>query len=104
MEVDANIIHIGDTINLTCTVHGVKSIDNGVIRQWSKGLELVCYNGNPTNTWKYKEYISGNQFKLQIRNITEADLNSKYQCRYQFAIKTKTLDEYFECKLHIHIY
>lgn len=103
MEFEANIIHIGDTINITCTVHGVKSIDYGVTRQWSKRHDLVCYNGNPTNIWKYKEYVSGNQFKLQISNITETDLNSKYQCRYQFAIITKTIDEHFECKLQIYI-
>lgn len=105
-KVENEVIHIGDTINLTCTVNGVISINQGVTRQWSKGSNLVCHNGKSTNPLKYKEYISGNQFKLEIKNITESDLNCKYQCRYNFNTYTRTLDihtDNFECKLNLFI-
>ncbi|XP_076089057.1 uncharacterized protein LOC143059444 [Mytilus galloprovincialis] len=91
-ETDTRIIHIGETVVLTCTVHGIEEIDTGETRQWFKDSSLVCYNGKPTNSLKYKELLIRNKFQLLIYNITEDDLNCEYQCLYSFQTCTKKLE------------
>ncbi|XP_076087588.1 uncharacterized protein LOC143058010 [Mytilus galloprovincialis] len=87
------IIRLGETLSLICTVSGVNNIDGGLIRQWTKGPELICYNGHPINSDKYTEILkNGNQFELQINNVTESDLRCKYQCRYSFDTQTKGIE------------
>lgn len=89
-------------MSLVCTVNGVENLNRSLTRQWSKGHELICYNGHPRDPLKYEEIlINGNQFKLQINNVTDSDLNCKYQCRYSFKTETKKLgisSDNFECK------
>lgn len=100
-EVETKIMHIGETVVLTCTVHNVTVIDPEQTRQWSKGSSLICYNGRPTNPWKYMESLNRNTFKLHIYNTTEADLNSEYECLYSFDTSSKKLKitaENFESK------
>ncbi|CAG2197454.1 unnamed protein product [Mytilus edulis] len=88
-------ITIGQDIVLTCTVHGIQTIDRTTTRQWSMGDddELICYNGRINNLRKYDEKILfGNEFCLTIFNITEADLNIAYQCRYGFDAASKLIE------------
>ncbi|XP_071148494.1 uncharacterized protein [Mytilus edulis] len=88
-----DVIRIGETLSLLCTVTGVDSINGGLIRQWTKGSELICCNGHPINPEKYREVkLNGNQFELKINNVTESDLLCKYQCRYGFDTHTKKLE------------
>lgn len=90
-----DIITIGQDVVLTCTVHGIQTIDRKTTRQWSKGDddELICYNGRINNLRKYDEKILfGNEFCLTIFNITEADLNIVYQCRYGFDVASKLIE------------
>lgn len=102
LNVQPEIIRINQNIIITCTVHGIDIINSNLTRQWSKGPELICYNGHPIDSIKYLEILtSGNQFKLQIKNITESDVNYKYQCRYGFDSQTKNIQaskDNFECK------
>lgn len=99
------IIRIGETLSLLCTVDGIYSINGGLIRQWTKGSELICFNGHPINLDKYREIQqNGNIFELKIYNVTESDLQCKYQCRYGFDTQTKKLEiseKNFECKYHL---
>ncbi|XP_076089072.1 uncharacterized protein LOC143059455 [Mytilus galloprovincialis] len=94
------IVRINQNISIACTVHGIDNINVKLTRQWSKGPDLICYNGHPIDSAKYKETLqSGNQFILHIRNVTEADVNYKYQCRYGFeshAKSIKSTKEHFE--------
>lgn len=96
------VIRLGETLSLICTVAGVNAINGGLIRQWTKGPELICYNGHPINPDKYNEILkNGNQFELQIYNVSESDLRCKYQCRYSFDTHTKGIQiskHNFECK------
>ncbi|XP_052079797.1 uncharacterized protein LOC127717957 isoform X2 [Mytilus californianus] len=86
------IVRMHQNINITCTVHGIDNINNKLTRQWSKGPDLICYNGHPIDSSKYTETLpSGNQFILQIRNVTESDVNCKYQCRYGFEAQAKSI-------------
>ncbi|CAC5380204.1 unnamed protein product [Mytilus coruscus] len=86
------IVRMHQNINITCTVHGIDNINNKLTRQWSKGPDLICYNGHPIDSSKYTEPLpSGNQFILQIRNVTESDVNCKYQCRYGFEAQAKSI-------------
>ncbi|CAC5380203.1 unnamed protein product [Mytilus coruscus] len=79
-------------MNITCTVHGIDSINSKLTRQWSKGPDLICYNGHPIDSNKYTEILTtGNQFKLQVKNVSESDLNCKYQCRYGFEAHAKNI-------------
>lgn len=87
-----DVIRIGETIYLICTVTDVDAIDVALIRQWTKGPDLICYNGHPINRYKYREVIkNGNQIELQINNVTDSDLRCKYQCRYSFETQTKRI-------------
>lgn len=101
MKTETEIIRIGETAVLACTVHGEEFISQDETRKWFKGSSLICYNGKPTNPLKYMESLYKNKFKLLIYNITEADLNRDYLCLYSFDICSKTLsitEENFECK------
>lgn len=82
-------------------MNDVTEIDPEQTRQWFKGSSLVCYNGKPTNPWKYIESLNRNKFKLHIYNVTEEDLNCEYKCLYSFdtyAKELKTTAENFESK------
>lgn len=80
-------------MTLICTINNLVTLNKGLIRQWSKGSELICFNGHPIDSQKYKEIVTeGNQFKLQINNLTELDLNCKYKCRYSFETQTQDID------------
>ncbi|CAC5412725.1 unnamed protein product [Mytilus coruscus] len=92
MKTETRIIRIGETVVLTCTVHDAEVIDPGETRQWSKGSSLFFYNGRPTIPMKYMESLKRNQFQLLIYNVTEADLNSEYECLYGFDTYSKTLN------------
>lgn len=96
------IVRINQNISITCTVHGIDNINVKLTRQWSKGPDLICYNGHPIDSAKYTETLqSGNQFILHISNVTELDVNCKYQCRYGFESNAKSIKstkEHFECK------
>ncbi|CAC5380198.1 unnamed protein product [Mytilus coruscus] len=93
LNVQPEIIRINQNINITCTVHGIDIINSNLTRQWSKGPDLICYNGHPIDSSKYTEVLtSGNQFKLQIKNISESDVNYKYQCRYGFEAQAKNIE------------
>ncbi|CAG2197433.1 unnamed protein product [Mytilus edulis] len=84
----------GNYVVLTCTVHGIRTIDITTTRQWSMGEndELLCYNGRINNVRKYEENImQGNKFSLTIFNVTESDLNEVYQCRYGFDAASKLI-------------
>ncbi|XP_063418430.1 uncharacterized protein LOC134701228 [Mytilus trossulus] len=88
-------ITIGQDVVLTCTVNGIQTIDKKTTRQWSMGDddELICYNGRINNLSKYDEKVLfGNEFCLTIFNITEADLNIVYQCRYGFEVASKLIE------------
>ncbi|CAC5420515.1 unnamed protein product [Mytilus coruscus] len=88
-------ISFGGDIVLTCTVHGIQTIDSKSTRQWSMGDddELLCYNGRINNLKKYEENIfPGNEFSLTIFNVTESDLNVVYQCRYGFDAASKLIE------------
>ncbi|XP_052079785.1 uncharacterized protein LOC127717945 [Mytilus californianus] len=90
---EPEVIRIGETLSLVCTVADVDIIDQGLIRQWTKGPELICYNGHPIDPIKYSEIVTNdNQFKLQINNVTESDLQCNYQCRYSFETQTKKIE------------
>ncbi|XP_071148628.1 uncharacterized protein [Mytilus edulis] len=90
---EPEIIRIGETLSLACTVGDVNIIDQGLIRQWTKGPELICYNGHPIDPLKYSEIVTkDNQFKLQINNVTDSDLQCNYQCRYSFETQTKKIE------------
>lgn len=101
IDFQPKIIHLNDTINLTCTVDDKESF--GYARQWSKEHHIICFNGFTIDTAKYKEIqTSENQFTLQIRNVSASDVNSMYQCRFGFkesSTTTSTLKDHFECKL-----
>ncbi|CAC5400426.1 unnamed protein product [Mytilus coruscus] len=89
---DIDTISFGNYIVLTCTVHGIQTIDITTTRQWSMGDhdKLLCYNGRINNIRKYKEKVlPGNEFSLTIFNVTESDLNVVYQCRYGFNAANK---------------
>ncbi|VDI71939.1 Hypothetical predicted protein, partial [Mytilus galloprovincialis] len=94
------IVRINQNISIECTVHGIDTINVKLTRQWSKGPDLICYNGHPIDSDKYTETLSyGNQFILHIRNVTESDVNCKYQCRYGFESNAKSIKstkEHFE--------
>ncbi|XP_063411432.1 uncharacterized protein LOC134694357 [Mytilus trossulus] len=95
LKMDIDTISFGDYIVLTCTVHGIQTIDITTTRQWSMGDndELLCYNGRINNLRKYKEKVlPGNEFSLTIFNVTESDLNVVYQCRYGFDAASKLLE------------
>ncbi|XP_052103125.1 uncharacterized protein LOC127736607 [Mytilus californianus] len=86
------IMRIGEPVTLICTVHGVKTIDQNLTRQWSKGTESIVYNGHLDKPSEYKEILTAhNQFGLLIENLTESDLTSNYQCRYNFDTSSKKL-------------
>lgn len=91
-----------EDINITCTVHGIQIINRKLTRQWSKGPDLICYNGHSIDSNKYTEIsTTGNQFKLHIRNVSESDFNSKYQCRYGFEAHAENIrltKDNFECE------
>ncbi|XP_052103129.1 uncharacterized protein LOC127736614 [Mytilus californianus] len=92
LNVQPEIVHIHQNINITCTVHGIDNINDKLTRQWSKGPDLICYNGHPIDSSKYTETLPyGNQFILHIRNVTESDVNCKYQCRYGFEAQAKSI-------------
>ncbi|CAC5383267.1 unnamed protein product [Mytilus coruscus] len=103
LDLQSKIIRIGRTINLTCTVHGIDEIDNKLTRQWSKGLDIISYNGHSTIADKYNEILtSWNQFKMEIYNVSESDVNCNYKCRYGFESHVKRIQlsrNNFECKL-----
>lgn len=47
--------------------------------------KLLSYNGRINNHRKFKEIIfPGNEFSLKISNVTAADVNISYRCRYGF--------------------
>ncbi|CAC5412731.1 unnamed protein product [Mytilus coruscus] len=99
LVIQPGILLIHQNINITCTVHGIDIINSNLTRQWSKGPDLICYNGISVDSSKYIEFLtSGNQFKLQIKNVSESDLDSQYQCRYGFETQQKMLlsKNYFE--------
>lgn len=93
---------IGKNMTLTCTINSVDTIDLAVTRQWSKGTELIAYNGHLDKPLKYSEILTTkNEFRLLIKNISVSDVTSVYQCQYSFETYTKGLDintENFECK------
>lgn len=95
---------MGEPLKLTCTVHGISNININITRQFAKGNDgdLLCYNGHITETKKYQEIVSeGNRFSLMIKNITESDVNSIYQCRYEFSTVKQMIrinKTNFECK------
>ncbi|XP_063412223.1 uncharacterized protein LOC134695017 [Mytilus trossulus] len=92
---DIETISFGDYIVLTCTVHGIQTINNTTTRQWSMGDDdkLLCYNGRINNLRKYKEKVlPGNEFSLTVFNITKSDLNVVYQCRYGFDAASKLIE------------
>ncbi|XP_052063310.1 uncharacterized protein LOC127702979 [Mytilus californianus] len=87
LTLETQTIKMGESLILTCTVHGISKINPDVTRQFAKGSngDLLCYNGHITQTKKYEEILSdGNEFRLRIKNVTESDVNSIYQCRYRF--------------------
>lgn len=95
LSLSKNTFSFGETIVLTCTVHGINTIDGKTTRQWSMGDDdnLLCYNGRINNLRKYKEKVlTGNAFSLTIFNATETDLNVVYQCRYGFATASKLIE------------
>lgn len=96
------ILRISENIYIICTVEGIANINSKLTRQWSKGPDLICYNGQSIDSSKYKEILThGNQFKLQIKNVSESDLDCQYQCRYGFETQAKMLlsKNYLECEL-----
>lgn len=99
---EPDVICIGETLFLICTVDDVDMIDQELVRQWTKGPDLICHNGHSIDPIKYRETVTKqNQFKLQIINVTESDLRCKYQCRYSFETQTKMMEiseHNFECK------
>ncbi|CAC5383225.1 unnamed protein product [Mytilus coruscus] len=85
-------MRIGEPVILTCTVHSEETIDYNRTRQWLKGTESIVYNGHLDKPSEYMEILTThNQFKLLIRNLTESDLTSNYQCRYGFDTCTRKL-------------
>lgn len=95
LSLSKNTFSFGENIVLTCTVHGINTIDGKTTRQWSMGDDdnLLCYNGRINNLRKYKEKVlTGNAFSLTIFNATETDLNVVYQCRYGFATASKLIE------------
>lgn len=101
-ERELGVMRIGQPVTLICTVHDEKTIDYNRTRQWLKGTELIVYNGHLDKPSEYKEILtSHNKFKLLIKNLTESDLTSNYQCRYGFDTVTRRLQInawIFECK------
>ncbi|XP_071148151.1 uncharacterized protein [Mytilus edulis] len=92
LDFQPEILRINENINITCTVKGIDKINSKLTRQWSKGPDLICYNGHPIDPSKYTEILThGNQFKLQIKNVSELDFNCKYQCRYGFEARAKSI-------------
>ncbi|XP_052079917.1 uncharacterized protein LOC127718053 isoform X3 [Mytilus californianus] len=99
LKMTKDTISFGNYIVLTCTVHGIQTIDITTTRQWSMGDDdkLLCYNGRINNLRKYKEKVLPRyEFSLTIFNVTESDLNVVYQCRYGFDAASKLIeaDEY----------
>ncbi|CAC5367994.1 unnamed protein product [Mytilus coruscus] len=96
LKIASEAVLIGLDIVLTCTVHGIETIDRKTTRQWSKGNddELLCYNGRINNLRKYEENVlAANEFSLTIINVTKVDLNVLYQCRYGFDAASKFIQE-----------
>ncbi|VDI35563.1 Hypothetical predicted protein, partial [Mytilus galloprovincialis] len=92
LDFQPEIIRINKNIDIICTVKGIANINRKLTRQWSKGPDLICYNGHPIDPFKYTEILTnGNQFKLQINNVSESDFNCKYQCRYGFEARAKSI-------------
>ncbi|VDI52790.1 Hypothetical predicted protein [Mytilus galloprovincialis] len=88
--VTENII-FGGYIILTCAVNGINTIDRDVARQWEIGNDnqLLSFDGDISNHRKYEETIlPGNEFNLKILNVTQADVNVTYRCRYGFDTAT----------------
>lgn len=104
LKLETETIRLGESIILTCTVHGISKINTEVTRQFAKGNNgvLLCYNGHIKQKGKYKEILSnGNKFSLMINNVTESDVNSIYQCRYSFSTVKQMIginEMNFECK------
>ncbi|XP_052079805.1 uncharacterized protein LOC127717961 isoform X2 [Mytilus californianus] len=91
-EREPGIMRISEPVTLICTVHGVQTIDQNLTRQWSKGTESIVYNGHLDKPSEYKEILTThNQFGLLVKNLTESDLTSNYQCRYNFDTVSKKL-------------
>ncbi|CAG2197457.1 unnamed protein product [Mytilus edulis] len=91
---EKDVITFGGAIILTCVVNGISTIDSDVTRQWSMGNDdqLLSYNGRINNRRKYEETVlTGNGFSLKIFNITEADVNVTYRCRYGFETTTHVI-------------
>lgn len=67
--------------------------------------QLISYNGRINNRRKYEETVlSVNEFSLEIFNVTEADVNVPYRCRYGFVSANTFIDlnEYnYVCKYQI---
>lgn len=99
---EPGILIIGNNITLTCKINSVDTIDLAVTRQWSKGTELIAYNGHLDKPSKYSEILTKkNEFSLLIKNLTVSDVTSIYQCQYSFETCTKGLainTANFECK------
>ncbi|XP_076088701.1 uncharacterized protein LOC143059097 [Mytilus galloprovincialis] len=92
-ELRPGILRIGGTMTLTCTIQNVDTIDNNMPRQWSKGAELIAYNGHLDKPSKYTEILTPtNEFSLLIKNLTVSDVTAIYQCQYSFEACTKGLD------------
>lgn len=92
LDFQPEILRINENIDIICTVKGIANINRKLTRQWSKGPDLICYNGHPIDPSKYTEILTyGNQFKLQIKNVSESDFNCKYQCRYGFEAQAKII-------------
>ncbi|XP_071149915.1 uncharacterized protein [Mytilus edulis] len=91
---ETDVITFGGAIILTCVVNGISTVDSDVTRQWSMGNDdqLLSYNGRINNRRKYEETVpTGNGFSLKIFNITEADVNVTYRCRYGFETTTHVI-------------
>lgn len=104
LTLETQPIKMGRAMILKCTVNGISKINTDETRQFAKGNngDLLCYNGHIKQKEKYQEILSeGNTFKLKINNVTESDVNSIYQCRYEFSTVKQMIriDEMnFECK------
>ncbi|VDI52793.1 Hypothetical predicted protein [Mytilus galloprovincialis] len=96
-------ITFGGDIILTCAINGLSTVDRDVTRQWSMGNhdELLSYNGRINNHIKYEETVlPRNEFRLKIINVTEADVNVTYRCRYGFDTATYFIEINKSVSLH----
>lgn len=99
LEYSPPIIRVGEPITLICKVNNINFIDKQYIRQWLKGTELIVLNGKIFDENKYEEIIERKRFLLRITKVTEADLNTKYRCNYNFLegyLSLKMSPLYFE--------